>query len=183
MDQKLNDLLHELSNEVSLLVINEQKTLDDELQRISSILQEAVVNLRKCFDVMSTQISQQSAQIRASMLLISAENQENDDFKEILTTTNQISSNVSMAVRALQFEDIVQQLIGHSRHRIDALEKMFREIQDRVNQLSENKVSEYSMILSELEACQLDIKKIKDKLNKQSPVTQSSLEKGDFTLF
>lgn len=181
-ESKNNELIqsiHNLSDDISDIVIREQQVMNDDLDRMSNMLREAARNLRECFSAMSNQLAQQSAELRTR----SAQAKNDTDIQNLLSTTNEISSHVGNAVRALQFEDILQQLIGHSRLRASEIEKMFVTMHQQVEGLYESEDQDNTEIMSVLKKCQEDIEAVRDALNLSNPVKQESLDKGDVELF
>lgn len=182
-NRKLNDSLHELSCDVSQLVIREQQLLNEELLRMSRLLEEAATSLRQCFTAMGRQLEQQASLLRQRNPVIQVERRKDANKEELLLATSEIGSYVGQAVRALQFEDIIQQLIGHSRRRAEEIEKMFVGLQDRINDMQEYDARDVEKVLVVLEHCHQKIATVKEALTIANPVKQQSLEKGDVTLF
>jgi len=182
-NMKLNDSLHELSCDVSQLVIREQQLLNEELLRMSRLLQEAATNLRQCFTVMGLQLDHQASLLRQKQPAIPVERRKNSNKEELLLATTEIGSYIGQAVRALQFEDIIQQLIDHSRRRAVEIEKMFAALQGRINDMREYDARDLEKVLAVLERCHQEMVLVQEALTIANPVKQQSLEKGDVTLF
>ena len=182
-NSKLNNSLHELSCDVSQLVIREQQLLNEELLRMSRLLQEAAISLRQCFTVMGQQLEHQALLLKQRDLKLQVERRKDAGKDELLLATFEIGSYVGQAVRSLQFEDIIQQLIGHSRRRAEEIEKMFVGLQDRINDMREYDAKDLDQVLDALERCHQEIASVKEALTIANPVKQQSLEKGDVTLF
>ena len=154
--------------------------LNEELLRMSKMLQEAATDLRQCFTVMGQQLDQQSSLLRHGNPTVNHERRKNNDKEKLLMATVEIGSYVGQAVRALQFEDIIQQLISHSRRRAEEIEKMFTALQARINNMQDYESRELVQVL---EACHKEIASVKEALTFANPVKQQSLEQGDVTLF
>ena len=182
-NKKLDDSLHELSCDVSQLVIREQQLLREELLRMSRLLQEAAMDLRQCFIVMGKQLDQQSSLLQHGNPAMKPERRKDNSKEALLSATAEIGAYVGKAVRALQFEDIIQQLIGHSRRRAEEIEKMFTTLQERINDLQEYDSREAERVLQVLEACHKEIASVKETLTIANPVKQQSLKQGDVTFF
>ena len=180
---ELQNTLHNLSEDLSRLVITEQRALGGDLARMSNLLKEAAHNLRDCFSAMSNQLTEQSAQLRRRQSRSVDGNPANKDIESLLSSTNEISSHVATAVRALQFEDILQQMIGHSRKRISQIENVFTLVQKQIEGLKDIKQEDKDRILSVLRTCQDEIAEVQQVLNVTSPVKQESLKSGDVELF
>lgn len=180
---KLNDSLHELSCDVSQLVIREQQLLNEELLRMSKLLQEASTSLRQCFTVMGQQLEHQASVLKQRDPKVQVERRRDAGKDELLQATSEIGSYIGQAVRSLQFEDIIQQVIGHSRRRAQEIEKMFAGLQDRINDMRGYEANDLDQVLAVLERCHQEIATVKEALTIANPVRQQSLEKGDVTLF
>jgi len=182
-NSKLNDSLHELSCDVSQLVIREQQLLKEELLRMSKLLQEASTSLRQCFTTMGQQLDHQASLLNQRDPNVLVERRNDAGKVELLHATSEIGSYVGQAVRALQFEDIIQQLIGHSRRRAEEIEKMFAGLQARINDMRGHDARDLEKVLAVLEHCHQEIASVKEALTIANPVKQQSLAKGDVTLF
>lgn len=185
-NQKIHDLqstLHNLSGDLSRLVITEQRVLNGDLARMSNLLREAAHNLRDCFSAMSNQLTDQSAQLRRRQFRGADGKPASKDIESLLSSTNEISAHVAKAVRALQFEDILQQMIGHSRKRISQIESVFTLVQNQIEDLKDVSREDKDRILNVLRVCQDEIAEIQQILNIASPVKQDSLKSGDVELF
>lgn len=182
-NKKLNNSLHELSCDVSRLVIREQQLLNEELLRMSSLLREAATDLRHCFTIMGQQLDQQASLLRQRDPSGQMERRRDNSREKLMLATSELGSYISKAIKALQFEDIIQQLIGHSRRRAEEIERMFSAIQDRISDLQEHDVQELEKLLVVLESCHKEIAAVKEALTLANPVKQQSMEKGDVTLF
>ena len=175
--------MHELSCDVSQLVIREQQLLNEELLRMSRLLQEAATNLRQCFTVMGQQLDRQASLLKQRDTAIQVERRKDAGHEELLMATTEFGSYIGQAVRALQFEDIIQQIIRHSRLRAVEIEKMFAGLQGQINNMREYDVRDLEKVLAVLQRCHQEIATVKGALTIANPVTQQSLEQGDVTLF
>ena len=182
-NNQLNNSLHELSSDVSQLVIREQQLLNEELLRMSSMLREAATDLRRCFTIMGQQLDHQASLLRQTNPNSQEDRRRDDNREGLLLATSEMGSYIGNAVRALQFEDILQQLIGHSRRRAEEIEKMFSSLQDRINDMREYDAQELAKVLAVLESCHKEIATVSEALTLSSPVKQQTMKKGDVTLF
>ncbi|MGH8119797.1 MAG: hypothetical protein ACRESK_04195 [Gammaproteobacteria bacterium] len=179
----LHDSLHELSRDVSQLVIREQQLLNEELLRMSSLLREAATDLRYCFTIMGQHLDHQALLLRAKDPAAPEERRRDDSREKLLLATSEMGSYISKVVRALQFEDIMQQLIGHSRRRAEEIEKMFSSLQERIDDMQEYDVQKLEKVLAVLESCHKEIATVKEALTLANPVKQQTMKKGDVTIF
>ncbi|OGT76072.1 MAG: hypothetical protein A2W76_01380 [Gammaproteobacteria bacterium RIFCSPLOWO2_12_47_11] len=173
------DALKLLSKTASDLLIEEQQLLDSELLRMSKLLREAIANLSECFSVMSNQISEQAAQLRSQ----SETGGTGADQNINALSSQQMSAFESRAVMALQFEDILQQLICHSRQRVEETENLLQSIHSNIEMLIEGDMTDVDAIMEILKTCQAEIGKTREALNLSHPAKQKSMTKGGATLF
>jgi hypothetical protein len=180
-NQQVFDALKLLSKSASDLLVEEQQLLDRELLRMGKLLREAIVNLSECFSVMSNQITVQAAQLRSQG--VAGDTGTNQDITVLLSSTQQMSAFVSRAIIALQFEDILQQLIRHSRQRVEETENLLQSIYSKIEILKQGDMADVDTILEMLNACQAEVGKTREALNLSHPARQESMTKGGVTLF
>ncbi|HTT07907.1 MAG TPA: hypothetical protein VMH34_03865 [Gammaproteobacteria bacterium] len=173
---------HDLVLKVNEFILEEQGLLDEELARMGRLVQEAVANLHKSFNAMSDKIVRQSEELQ-SQGARDLNTEAGKEMKSLLQSTHQISSIVVQAVISLQFEDIVQQLILHSRQRITEIQRLMQALQTHMDELVSSNASDGRELLSMVEACQDEINKTRQALTLSHPAKQESLNKGDVTLF
>lgn len=176
------DAIRSLFLKVNDFVREEQDLLDEELARMSKLVQEAVANLHGSFNAMSDKIVKQSVELQTK----SARNAGTEISREmsaLLSSTSQINSIVVRAVISLQFEDIVQQLILHSRQRIAEIQRLMRTLQANMDKPTPAPAGDLQSLLDMVGACQEEVSKTKKALTLNHPAKQESLHKGDVTLF
>jgi methyl-accepting chemotaxis protein len=100
--------------------------------------------------------------------------------ESVSDSTGLLSQQVNVAVKALQFEDIVRQLIEHAQRRMQSLSK--------VSEIMNNCISEgvsietVKAMLNEIHAEIDDLKK-SAKINDDQSVLQTSMGEGEVELF
>ena len=176
------EAIQELSRTVSDLLIEEQQLQDRELKRMSSLLHEAVTELSDCFAVMNDQLVAHSAQLQ-SRSKTDDEIENGQDMTPLVLSTQQVNSCVTRAVVSLQFEDILQQMINHSRQRAEETEKLLRYIRSSIEALESGQVSDTGVILDMLQKCRTKVASTREALNRSNPAQQQTMKKGDVTLF
>ncbi len=179
--EALRQTLDKVADNVSQLVIQEQQAMNRDFIRMSAIVQEAAENLRECFNKMSAQLARQSARLRAKN---NGNDQSPDDnILALMSTADEISAHVGKAIRSLQFEDIMQQMISHSRRRAEEIEKLFVTLTGHIEGLSADDTGNPERIIAVLESCLTDIHQVEQALGLKSPVKQRSLAQGDVEIF
>lgn len=110
-----------------------------------------------------------------------------NNLEVISSITNEISENVAVAVRSLQFEDMTTQLISHVKKRIELIITLNEGIccaSEHLNKAAIHKTGTSSLrdILSKLKTA---IAKSEPKAieAKHNPVNQSKMQNGDIELF
>ena len=83
-------------------------------------------------------------------------------------------------VTSLQFDDIVQQLTKHAQSRTRHLQTMFKNIATNLEKLDCKFNSAFN---SRILALKHDVNNLKNELQKENPVKQSSLTTGKTELF
>lgn len=101
---------------------------------------------------------------------------------DVHNITGNINSDINMAVRALQFEDIVGQLYGYIIKRLDNLDKLIIDVENKALPSSTMTAIEYSLIVRDMRD---NVQSIKNGWNKalHNPVAQSSMNAGGVELF
>lgn len=100
---------------------------------------------------------------------------------EISTVTDQISASVAIAVRSLQFEDVVTQVVEYSSEHAKRLDALVSRLSEKISALPADQNAQHNLI----EHLQQEINQISSEwespLNKA--VNQSSMETGDIEMF
>lgn len=104
---------------------------------------------------------------------------------EINGVTNQIKDNVVVAVRSLQFEDIVRQAVLQTQGNLEGLKTLLRGVCAELGEMGMAKLSsgqEYRDKLHEIKG-HLHEARLKLQGGKHNPVHQSSMSEGSVELF
>ena len=98
--------------------------------------------------------------------------------EEITGLSGQITSDVDQAVRSLQFEDIISQLINHTRRRVEGIEQLVSVFNEELGNTIQGNDGRLDGIMERLVQIRdgLDLEKIK-------PVAQQSMDAGEVELF
>jgi len=105
-----------------------------------------------------------------------------EKLQDVNTITGNINSDINMAVRALQFEDISGQLYGYIIKRLDNLDKLIVDIENKASPFHAMTVVEYSLMVRDMRD---NIQSIKNEWNGElhNPVAQNSMNAGGVELF
>ncbi len=178
---KMNELLaniHEYMQLTTDLVLKEQEAALSELTRMEEILHEAAEELRGSF----TEIDKVVAQDLTRHPLSNSPLKLDEDNKPVESIESKLSKQYRRSITALQFEDIVKQIIGHSKTRGKGIAEILKNISTRAHQMDSShlNIEELQRII---EHTRNDIKRFQEKMAATNPVVQKSLETGDIELF
>jgi hypothetical protein len=171
--QALRESLNSIADDICQLVIREQQVMCKDFTRMSTILQEAATNLRGCFGDMNNHLARQSGQLQT-------DDPDSKHGQKPIDSTDTLSSKV---VRSLQFEDIMQQMIIHSRRRAEEIERLFVVLTTHIKELDKKNSEDSEEILKMLTECIADIDAVKKALGLENPVKHLNLNQGDIELF
>lgn len=169
---KILEAVQALSEAATSLLVEEQQLQARELERMSGLLHEAITELANCFSVMSDQLVTRSARIQHA-------NEVNDDN----TSGQEMNGCVTRAIVALQFEDILQQMIRHSCQRNVETRKLIHSLQARIESLGSGTMANQTAIMQMLDACHKEVDCVRTALDLTNPARQKNMKKGDITLF
>lgn len=172
-------LLYGLENKLHGLIMREHAEIRDELSQMGSVVSDAIKTLMQSLNGLNTQLQKQGKIVQEMASATDAEENEkqHQDYQALGQMVNQ---NITVVVRSLQFEDIVQQLIGHCRARSEGLEQLVDQLSQDVNILKNASQGDSIQVLS---AMQLKIAEVGKKLEKENPVKQTSMGAGGIELF
>ena len=175
--------VQELSRSLHALVNDEQEFLDTELIRVSTLVKEGAEKLMDCFNEMHDLLQDQKRQLRISVAGASEGSSEFRNVEDALASTGQVNSYLGKAIIALQFEDIVQQLIHHSRQRIAAINAMLEMLDPHIDRLAAAGRDGQPDLDHLIDECARVVTLIRQRLETDHPVNQESLQQGTVTLF
>jgi methyl-accepting chemotaxis protein len=164
-----------LSEEIANQVTKTRKTVTEARNIVNEVAAEdtsAALNASKHVEGMMKDLNKVDAQIESSLGSISK-------------TTHQIHDSIGLAIRALQFEDIVRQLLEHNGSRlegVDALMQTFLSSLDDLRNLKAGDASAFSDQLNELRR-QWIARLSALPLDSHKPVLQESMSPGEIELF
>jgi len=154
-----------------------------ELQQIKNLINNAVVQLTDSFYKISTNSDEQTRLIHEVTNALETYVKQ-ETISALDDTSNQIKTNSDIAIRSLQFEDIVVQVSDNSLQYIDNLDKFLDEFNKRlVNRIKSSSTSVNASDLirsfvSDVKAIRQDI-----QLPDRKAVHQNNLAEGGIELF
>ncbi len=188
--QEERALVHSLFNDLNQTVQNEVTSIRDELHRIQGFVGDAAGQLSESFQGMSDRARTQQNLIVSVIENIEAEARSSSDrvsgsLKNVSDLANQINDDVGLAVRALQFEDIVSQRLGNPHRHLDALQSFATVLVDHLDELDAMKATTgvgYSAGLQQIRD-NLALFMADGEAEEHTLVGQDSMQAGSIDLF
>jgi hypothetical protein len=181
-DKQSEELLEQIKEYMQLttdLVLEEQEAALAELQRMENILNEAATQLRDSFTEIDNLIGEGLSGLLRDGAMAQA---GSDNHRPVQSIKSRLSDQYRSSITALQFEDIVKQIIGHSRTRGQGIDEILRNIKARIESLNLSEWSEDALEQA-ISGSRKDIEVFRDKMAATNPVAQQSLKTGEIELF
>ncbi len=163
-------------------------------EEIGAVVQKAKQDIAAAKEVVSKMASKDmnttiSAKTRVDNMLESVESYNQDfdnELAKVSAINNQIAEAVNLAVRSLQFEDVVNQVIAYSDDHVSRLNGLVHRLHDKIIHLrAEDQSADAVQVHNLIEQFQLEISNLKKEwqgpLNKA--VNQSSMAQGEIEMF
>jgi len=176
----LQEALHNLADELNQLIVREHQILQGEMCQVRVLVSDAVKSLDSNFRSLNACASKQSAILNQVVESGRVDEAQQQKLSEI---SDEINSHTSTTIRVLQFDDIVQQLAGHTCDRIARMQELFAELEDKLTGIKkleavdENSIQKYIKIMRE------EVNRFRTRLEKENPVKQNSMNEGKIELF
>ena len=103
--------------------------------------------------------------------------------KKVTDISKEIGSHTSSTIRTLQFDDIVQQLAGHTCERIARMQELFAELDGKLTEIKQMDAEDDVAIQQRILEMYKEVGRFRAKLEKENPVRQRSMEAGKIELF
>ena len=185
----LKTAVHDLAGDLNRLVSREHQILQGELGQVSTLVDDAIKTLVESFNSLNGQVAEQETLIQSIVdeFLDSPASDSGDQGVKQLARISElarlINQNVASATRSLQFDDIVQQLVVHSRNRAEKMEYLFAGLYEKLSELQVVEPYNSTQIEKYIEAMQEEISHFRVALEKTNPVKQTSMGSGKVKLF
>ena len=171
------DIIFGLSEALGSLIVREHQMLQGELNQIGGLVESAVKVLANNLRELNEHVTEQNQLVEQDNTDIS------NEVGEFSRISNQVNINASNMVRALQFDDIVQQLAGHASERIGQMQTLFQLLDKQLSELKVIKADDVSDSRVHMQTMIDDINKFRQLLEKQNPVVQDTMNEGRIELF
>lgn len=176
----LHDALYELADEFNRLIVREHQILQDEMNQVRVLVSDAVKNLDNNFRGLNSKNSEQADILSNVFKTGQVDNEQQQKLTEI---THQIKSHTSTTIRALQFDDIVQQLAGHTCDRIARMQELFVDLENKLSIIKRLESEDISAIQGHVKMMRDEVDNFRTRLEKENPVRQRSMDAGKIELF
>jgi len=175
------------------VVADEVRKLSQHSNRFSdeirSVVEKAQMDIAQAKQVVSGMASKDmtatiSAKTRVDTMLQSVEsyNQRIDDeIVKISTLSDEISQSVAVAVRSLQFEDVVTQVVGYSCEHVKRLDGLVHGLSQKLAELPDDETALH-VVVEHLQQ-QVDQLKAEWETPLNKAVSQSSMDQGEIEMF
>lgn len=177
---RLHEIIYELAHELSELIIREHQILQDEMSQIRVLVRDAVNNLDSNFRGLNAHTSEQAEVLGDVFKSGHVSEEQQGKLTEVM---NKISSHTSKTIRSLQFDDIVQQLAGHTCNRIARMQELFVELEEKLAIIKRLEPYNEVAILERVQMMREEVAEFRTRLEKENPVRQKSMDAGKIELF
>ena len=164
-------------------------------QQINGLMQGMQVSVRQTEDAIARMASQDmtfalESKQRVEGIIQTMESQNQSRIEAVGrlgSAAQEMEGRVNEAITALQFQDMVSQLIGHVRRRVDALDAVIRHLGELGDALQADAVSDDAR--GAVDAMRRETAKIASSLQSlaletiNNPVGQRAMTQGDIELF
>lgn len=178
---EVNAMLASLAEDIVNLMLREHQSIHLELEHVRQLISDASKSLTSSFDELNKITVEQSTISNATLQT------DNTEDKTLLTSNSELTlklkKNQLNIVTALQFDDIVQQLTKHAQSRTRHIQTMFKDLATNLEEIKKLDYKFNSAFNSRILALKHDVNNLKNELQKENPVKQSSLTTGKTELF
>jgi hypothetical protein len=177
---KLQEEMHALADELSHLIIREHQILHGEMCQVRVLVSDAVKSLDSNFRSLNACASKQAKLLDQLAERGSIDQQQQQKLTDIST---EINSHTSTTIRVLQFDDIVQQLAGHTCDRIARMQELFAELEKKLVNIKNLDATDADGTRKYIRMMRDEVGVFRARLEKENPVKQDSMSEGRIELF
>jgi len=180
----LEKSLYALADNMNSVVVREHQILQRELGQMCELVSDAAKTLVDNFDII-TKLAAEQAELLHVMTSDDLDDAEGNEGRRGKATeiSKKMQTSNSAVVRALQFEDIVQQLASHSRKRAEQMEQLFSNLSRKLEDQKKVESQQYHKVMQSVKAMQQEVEKHRVAMDKENPVKQVSISEGKTELF
>ncbi len=178
-----------VADEVRKLSQNSNR-FSDEIRGVVKVAKEEIASARELVKKMASRDMNETMTSKSrvdEMLngITSYEEQVAAELAKISDINDEIGKAVHLAVRSLQFEDVVTQVVGYSREHTGRLHELSERIETRKNNIDNAIASDRIDVKEVVHSFMLELESLKEKWQQDvnKAVSQSSMDQGDIELF
>ena len=178
-----------VADEVRKLSQNSNR-FSDEIRSVVKVAKEEIAAARELVKKMASRDMNEtmSSKSRVDDMLngiTTYEKQVAAELASISEINEEIARAVHLAVRSLQFEDVVTQVVGYSREHTGRLHELSERIEVRKNNIDNAIASDRIDVKEVVHSFMLELESLKEKWQQDvnKAVSQSSMDQGDIELF
>ncbi len=185
----LTEAINNLADDLNSLVSQEHQILQGELSQVSMLVGDAIRTLVQSFNSLNDQVAEQADIVQGIVAQVTdpqgsdSGDRQVEQLARISELNQQINRNVASATRSLQFDDIVQQLVAHSRNRSEQMEQLFVGLYEKLSELKVAEPGDAKQAAKYIDAMQEEVSRIRLGLEKANPVRQTTMRAGKAELF
>ena len=169
-------LLYSVAQELSSLIIREHQILRSELNQVGVLVEDASQTLGDNFRLLKEYVADNKEE------KVDDAN-EIEDSGDVKAFSKQVETCATNMMRALQFDDIVQQLASHADDRIGQMQELFEVMDNKLSELKTSKIENEQTTQVYLQLMLANVTKYRELLEKSNPVKQETMGAGNIELF
>ena len=176
--QEIRDLSlrsNDFSNQIERQIRETQETLDQARESVGDMASQDMndaIQSKGNVDSMLTFLKQLNAKVESTL-------------EEVSGGADRIEQSVSTAVRALQFEDIANQILGYASQQLEQMEELNRLLKQHLGELDTLGGMDGRGHAQRLAEIRAEIKEVREswRATRRKPVSQDSMEEGELEMF
>ncbi len=180
-NEDISAMLSNLADDLVKLMIREHQYIHQELGNVRQLIGDATRSLTGSFDEINILAIEQNTIMTLALQLNTANNKEL--IEKCKRTDKRYKENRVKIVTAMQFDDIVQQLTKHAQNRTMNILEMFNRVDDALKELKHLDHKDDPAFKSRIMELERDVLKFRAELEKENPVSLSTLTTGKTELF
>ena len=178
-----------VADEVRKLSQNSNR-FSDEIRTVVKVAKEEIASAKELVKTMASRDMNETmaSKSRVDEMLSGItryEEQVTADLTRMTEINNEITQAVHLAVRSLQFEDVVTQVVGYSREHTSRLHELSERIESRKINIDNAMASDRIDVKEVVHSFMLELESVKEMWQQDvnKAVSQSSMDQGDIELF
>jgi methyl-accepting chemotaxis protein len=173
--RKLSQDSNQFSDKIRDVVDAARKNIESAQQTVAKMASKDMsvsITSKERIDGMLQQVEKRNQKVEEQLVLVNG-------------TTDELNQSVGMAIRSLQFEDIVTQLLSHSKNRIEWLSGILVSIKEGLDCEDEEDTQKISISTAKLQDMKNDVvtRMAEQSFDAVKPADNHSMSEGEIDLF